>query len=396
MQRWIPVLAIVLVLQLALAIILGLRANPLAAQEPDTPLVKANLAGADRLLVRGPAPAESGKAAQVELVKKDGAWTLPGYFDAPASASKVKVLLDRLAQVRRGFPIATTEDALKRFKVAADTYERHLVVSQGGKTLASVYLGSSPGLRKVDARTADDQAVYAVGLATYEMPDRASDWLDPDLLKRDPDQLASVAVNWPGGASLKLVRQNTKGDEPMPAWKAEGLAAGENLEPTRAEALVRAIAGVRVDGVFGTQAKPEWQQGRPELSLTLVTKDGKRTSWTLFKPKTGDSHVLKSSDRSWYLELKSWSAKPLLDAAVRDKLVVPEKPATASAGTAAPATTGAPAPAGTAPAAQPQGPAGKSPQGMSAPPAKAPPVTQSSPAQQPAPATGSATPAPSK
>jgi len=382
MQRWIPVLAVVLALQLALALVLGLRTNPLAAQRPDTPLVKAVVSGADRLLIEGPAPAASGgeKVTQVELVKKDGVWTLPGYFDAPASASKVQSLLDRLAEVRRGFPIATTADALKRFKVAADTYERHLLVSEGGKTLASVYLGSSPGLRKADARTAKDDAVYTVKLATYEMPVKASDWLDPDLLKRDPDSLEALALTWPGGTGLKLVRVSTKGDQPKPTWKAEGLASGEGLDPTRAEALVRAVAGLRVDGVLGTEGKADWQQDQPELSLSLSTKKGQTVTWTLSKPKTGDFHVLKVSDRPWYLELKQWSAKPLLGAAVRDKLVVAEK----KAGAAAPAA-GSQAPAGARPATPPQAAPGEA-SVPSPPPTAANP--QALPAGTSAPAAG--------
>ncbi len=333
MQRWIPVLAIALVLQLVLAVGLGLRANPLAAQRPDTPLVQAVVSGADRLLIEGPAPAQTAgeKTAQVEVVRKNGAWTLPGYFDAPASASKVQSLLDRIAKVRRGFPIATTQDALKRFKVAPDTYERHLLVSQDGKTLTSLYLGSSPGLRKADARTAADDAVYTVELATYEMPVKASDWLDPELLKRDPDSLASLALTWPGGAGLALERDSAKGDHPKPTWKSEGLPAGQSLDPTRAEALVQAVSGLRVDGVLGTQVKPEWQQDQPDLTLRLRNQKGEEVTWTLSKPKTGDFQVLKASDRPWYLELKQWSAKPLLDAAVHDKLVVADKTATAPA-----------------------------------------------------------------
>src|SRR5262249_56913973 len=107
-----------------------------------------------------------------------------------------------------------------------------------------------------------------------------------------------------------------------PAWSAEGLASGERLDPAKADALVQAIANLHVDGVLGTQPQPEWQQDPPRLRVTLTDGTDKPVTWTIVKAKTGDTNILKASDRPWDFELKSWAAQPLLDAAAREKLVV--------------------------------------------------------------------------
>jgi hypothetical protein len=336
MQRWIPVLAVVLGLQLALAAGLGLSSDRLKAQTPDTPLVQAELKSADRLLIEGPTSDDKQTAeaaensASVELRKQDGTWILPNYYDVPADASKVQGVLDKLANIKRGYAVATTAGALKRFKVADDTFERRIVISQGDKTLTTLYLGSAPGLRKTHARTATDEAVYAVELTAYELPNQPRQWLDNGLLKVDADALEAIEVTPEGQNRVKLVRheEHTENQE-QGGWRAEGLAEDEQLNTVQAEALVRAITELRVDGVLGTEVQPEWQQDQPLLALRLEKRDGETVLWTLSKPEKGDLHVLKASNRPWYLELEEWNAKPLLEAAARDKLVVADKAAEA-------------------------------------------------------------------
>nr|MBS0019665.1 DUF4340 domain-containing protein [Gammaproteobacteria bacterium] len=333
MQRWIPVLAIVLGLQLALAVVLGVSGDRLTAQQPDTPLVQAELKTADRLLIEGPHPGDppsdqaAEKTAPVALSKQDGGWILPSYADAPADAARVQGVLDKLADTKRGYAVATTAGALKRFKVADDAFERRVVVSHGDEILATIYLGSSPGLRKTHARTAADEAVYAVELTAYELPSQADEWLDKGLLKADTEALGAIEMTWRGQSGLRLIRHDEGADDPQKdGWRAEGLPEGEQLNAEQARVLARAITELRVDGVLGTEAKPEWRQDEPLLTLGLEKRDGERVLWTLSKPEKGDRHVLKASNRPWYLELEEWNAKPLLEAAARDKLAVADKP----------------------------------------------------------------------
>lgn len=348
MQRWIYILAVFLGVQVLLAGGLMLRGDRLAPATADTPLVAADLKDVDRLAIDGPvspqaAAAKANEAARIELVKRDGAWVMPAYFDAPADTKKIDAVVKQLADARRGLPVATTAQALDRFKVGEHDYERRIVASRGDKPLATVYLASAPGARKANARTAQDKAVYSVEMATYELPTGATEWLDRALLQHEASKVTSIEVSEGGKPALVLRRvepvadrkdtprsdDNTaeqKGpgnDPPLPAptWSAAASSGVRHVDQARAAALVEAIANLRVDGVLGTQPRPEWQQEPPRLRLTITGTGAAAVTWTVTKPKAGDVHVLKASDRPWYFELKSWDAQPLLDAAATDKLV---------------------------------------------------------------------------
>lgn len=345
MQRWIVILGVVLGVQVLLAGGLMLRADRLAPARSDAPLVAVDLKGADKLAIDGPVSAnvDAGKAkgaSGVELVKREGAWVMPSNFDAPADAKRIETVLKQLADARRGQPLATTAQALDRFRVGEKEYERRIVASQGDKVLATIYLSSGLGARKANARTAQDSAVYSVDLATYDLPTGAAEWLDKAVLQRDASSLARIEVAEAGKPAVTLRRAAPPAGNKDPqasddgaaekkapanntaasAWSAEGLGASERLDPAKADALAHAIANLRVDSVLGTQAQPEWQQDPPRLRLTITDAADKAVTWTIVKSKSGDTHVLKASDRPWYFQLKSWDAQPLLDAAAREKL----------------------------------------------------------------------------
>jgi hypothetical protein len=334
MQRWIPILALTLVLQLALAVVLRFTGNPLAAQQPNAPFLQGNPKAADSLVVAGP------EATSVAVVRKGGRWILPDAAEAPASQVLVQSLLDKLAEARRGFPVATTASARKRFKVEEDNFERRLTLKEGGQELATVYLGSSPGLRKVHARLAGDEAIYAIALATYDLPLKADEWLDRSLLERDRETL--TALHLEGG--LVLRRFQAEGEPP---WRAEGLAPGETLNLQAVGDLANRLSRMQVDGVLGTEASPEWGQVRPLLTLQMENAKGERETWNLSKPESGEFYVFKSTAQNWFFKLQDANATSLLEAAGRSKLVM-AAPASPGPEPAAGASTTPPSQAGEA------------------------------------------------
>jgi Domain of unknown function (DUF4340) len=346
MQRWIPWLAAALALQLALAVGLGLRGDRLGPAAAGALLIDAKLDGIDQLVIDGPAvnDAAGAKPARVELLKRDSRWRLPGYHDAPADAARVTSLLERIGKLHRGLPVATTDAAAQRFKVADDEYERRLVMSAGKQALATLYLGNSPGVRKSYARTSADTSVHAVELAAVDLNTAASDWFDQGLLARDEKSIARIDAAGAGGTGFTL-RRGAK--DANPAWQAQGLPGDKAVDAAKADALARAIANFRVHAILATAAQAEWQQDAPVLRLTLEDAQGKSVSWVLSKPKSGDFHVLKTSDQAWFFEVKDWSARSLLDAAAQDKLALAPGAAPAATGSGA-AAAGA---AGTAGAA---------------------------------------------
>jgi hypothetical protein len=340
MRRGITPLVVVLVLQLALALALFMRRDPLAGVTSDTPLVRAEMVkGADQLVIEGKSPdaamsapgaapaTPAGGSTRIVLQKKNGAWVLPDSFDAPADGGKVESLLSRLTSLKRGLPIATSEPALRRFKLVDSDFERRLVLGAGGKTLGTVYFGSSPGLRKSDARTSDDHAVYAVDLPTYELPTEVGAWLNAGLLRGEAEKLAEIDVAGAGASHEKIQLLRQKGTDKQPdTWTDPALGAEQRVDSAHADALAQEVAQVHIDAVLGTAPAPEWQQDHPALTLTLKDEKAQSVDWTLSKPSSGDFYVLKSSAHPWYFSVSSALGKQMIDASARDALIVAEKP----------------------------------------------------------------------
>jgi hypothetical protein len=345
MRRSITPLIAVLVLQLVLALALLMRRDPLAGARSDTPLVRADaVKGADQIVLESrpaaaatlaqsasPSGVAASESTRIVLKRKDGAWVLPDAFDAPADGAKVSSLLDRLVALKRGLPIATSESALRRFKLLDDNFERRLVLSAGGKTLGTVYFGSSPGLRKSDARADDDRGVYAVDLPTYELPTDLGAWLNEDLLKGDSSQLAEIDVTGAARDTIQLVRQKG-GDKQPDSWSDPSLKGDQRIDSAHAQSLVQQVGQLRVDAVLGTAARPEWRQDHPAVTLTLRDDKSQSIQWTLSKPASGDFYVLKSSSHPWYFSIGAALGKQVIDASSRDALIVAAKPSPASGG----------------------------------------------------------------
>jgi hypothetical protein len=372
MRRPILILMALLAVQLLLALGLALRSSPLAGVAPESPLLGTAVASADELEIDSRTGTEGATATtpptRIELAQHNGDWVMPSSYNIPVASTKVVTLLARLATLRRGLPIATSSAALERFKLADDDFEHRIVLKHGGKTLGTLYLGSSSGVRQTDARTASDRAVYAIDLASYDLPTQASDWFDANLLQRNAASLTELQITHPHDA-LTLVRPSTPAAASAPkatanananaaapvaspveqpaVWTASALPAGQHLNTANADSLAQAAAEVSVTGVLGTAPKPEWQQEHPALALTLKDNKGHTESWTVSQPTSGDFYVLKSSAQPWYFSLSSGAGKQLLDASTRSTLLAdssaPSAPhATANHATSPKSRVGAP------------------------------------------------------
>ncbi len=330
MRRSIPLLIVVLAVQLGLAALLAARHNPLASIPPQSPLIGATVQTADHLLLEGGGTGND--SGRVEIARRNGRWLLPDYFNAPADQQKVNDLLGQLVALQRGLPIATSRAALDRFKVADDDFDRRLTLTQGARTLDTLYIGSSAGARRSDARTAGESAVYSVDLGSYQLPTQSSAWFAQDLLTRGATSLSALDVMMPQG-SVHLVHAVS----PKPIWTTPDLPRGRQLDADKVDALASAIGVIRPQSILGTAAQPEWRQSQPVLTLTLHTTHDSQ-SWVLSQAQDGRTYVLKSSSQPWYFGLSADAGRELLNDAAPSTLII--DPA-AAAKAAAAATAGA-------------------------------------------------------
>ena len=325
MNKWIAILAGLLTVQLALALGLNLAVEDHGVFQPRDKLLAFDRKAVDGVRI------EDGKDS-LELRRRDGKWLLPGNGNFPVEQGAVQRLLDQLAGLEQGWPVATTAGAAERFKVAEGAFERKLTLLAKDRTQAVLYVGTSPGFRKVHVRPAGKDAVYAVAFNTWEANAKADDWIDKDILKLDA---AGVT-----GIELPGVRLQRQGD----ALKLADLTDQEETDAQQAKALLDKLAGLRIESVLGSEAKPEYRQDEPELEIKLTRKDGEPLSYRFSKPKDAAYYVLKRSDRADYFKLAEYVVDPIKQA-TRDKLVQakPTPPPAAAGAAEKPAAAADPA-----------------------------------------------------
>jgi hypothetical protein len=285
-------LAALLVVQLLAAGLLGWsERGTLAPAAVDTALLPFDPKSITTLRIEG-----SGES--VTLARGDRGWLVQDLNDFPAEGSKVDALLQKLADMKRPLPVATSREALKRHKVADDAFERRVTLEGGDKPVATLLLGDSPGFKRQFARPAGEAAVYDLDLALFEVSNRRDDWLARDSLRVDQEQIVGIAApDW------RLV----KADD---AWTLEGSEA--KPDPAAVINLLGRIGSLGYRGVLGTEDKPEYDQATPVVDLSLTLKDGGTREYRISKARDSQDYVLKSGDRPWYFKLSEFDLEGIL------------------------------------------------------------------------------------
>ncbi|WP_144393620.1 DUF4340 domain-containing protein [Pleionea sediminis] len=139
------------------------------------PLLKVSKESIDKLVI-------TDGEASVTLKKVDDHWVLPEWKSLPANDNKLSVALNKLASLKTDWPVTTTNHSHERFKVTEEVYQRRLELYSGDEKVGDLFLGSSPGFKKVHVRPGNRDEVYALPLNSYEFPSDKKQWLDKSLL----------------------------------------------------------------------------------------------------------------------------------------------------------------------------------------------------------------------
>ncbi len=251
MKRAIPGLLLLLLAQLALvALVYQSELNPLSSgAAPSTTALDAALV--DGIAISG------SEGAQASLKKIGDRWQLPALHDLPADREKVASLLDALLVNGNDWPVASSAAARQRFKVADYLYQRKIDLSVGKEQLQTVFLGTSPGFRKVHARVAGVDEVRSMTFNLHDAPASDSAWIDPSLLQvRTPMRIDADAysVHREGGEWLS------------------GL--GGTPDPRELLALLTALRTLQVDGVADAGTAADLAESEAELVLDIDSLSG--------------------------------------------------------------------------------------------------------------------------
>ncbi len=247
--------------------------------EAALPLLESGVAArADSLRV------SDGDGASAHIARSDDGWIL-AESGLPVAPGRVATLLSAL-EADPGWPVAQSDTARERFAVAGEAFERRVELLAGDDVLATVFLGTAPGFRRVHARAADSDAIYSIDFNAYDAPADDSGWLDRGLAAIP----GPVAVRWDGH---RLERSDN-------GWRVDGTA----VEDGAADNLVHAVEELQVMAV--AEAPPA------ATARTLaVDSDEQTTELTL---AAGDElHFLKSSAWTPWFTLSRYDHDRIVD-----------------------------------------------------------------------------------
>ncbi len=291
MRRMLVLLGSLLVVQLVLAgwMYSAGRGN-LSAFRPDEKLLGISADEVDKIVIE-----ESGQG-KVELVKDKQGWVIPASENFPAAPAKVEKLLQTLLGMYKSYPEANTAVAAKQFKVADDSFNRQIQLLQGGKTLASLLLGTSPGFRKVHARVAGRSEIHSIEFEAYLAPVKAVDWHDREVLAVPQSKLQAIEVN-----GIKLQKKDDK-------FQLADLPEKTEMNDDEVRSVVDKITGLRFEEMLGGTQKPEYKFDQAAVSFT-VTKSGDQKVEYTAASLDEKSYVLKTSAMPYFFKVN----KALLD-----------------------------------------------------------------------------------
>jgi hypothetical protein len=359
MERLSVKLAWVLGVQLVLALILWSYGTDYSSFKEKDPLLSFDAAKIDRIEID-----ESGAAA-LALVKEDGKWAIPSFAGFPAEGTKVSALLTRLGGLKKGWPVASTADAAKRFKLEAGSHERRIVLKSGGKTVGEILLGTAPSFKQVHVRAEGDKNIYAVAFAAYEAGTRAEDWMDRSLLNIPLDKIASISA---GGVTVE--RKDGK-------FVVAGIKPDEKPNDAAIYRLTSALAYPAFEAVTGKGPEAQAQVNPPAVEITVKLTGAAPVVLRYKKEAAGGAYLFTSSANTFVFRASEAAADAIVNAK-RDKLVEAPKEA--------PKTTPKEAPKGAAaaPAEAPKGAAAEAPKGgAKEAPKEAPKEAAQAPAEAP-------------
>ncbi len=257
-----------LAVQCILALGLFIHSNAGSSDSVNKPLLAFEPSKLDKIVI-------GDTERDVVISKQEDSWRLPEFHDLPVDADKISRALDKLTGLTSGWPIATTKGSHERFEVSEKNHQRHIQLYANGEVVAELFLGSSPGFRKVHARHPANSEVYSVPANTYDFPVQSDNWLDKQLLAVEDTDVIK-------GEDFELVRNDEN-------WTLTGapIANGYELDSAKVEALGSTLKNLNVTGV--ANSSPDFGA---DHAVALEIKSGRTKRYQFVAEE--DTYYVKS------------------------------------------------------------------------------------------------------
>lgn len=227
-----------------------------------------------------------GEGNEAVLIKAGEHWIIPDLSGLAVSPELIEGLLQAVMYTKTGWPIASSVAARQRFALTDYNFRRRLTLIGNGELLGTIYLGTSPGFRRVHARNSVRDAIFDISFTRVDASAIASDWLD----KRTLQLHSPVSIS---GQNYTLHKQ----DE---TWRSDSGNAPDNRE---LNALLLALSSVQISGVATAEMQQTLSIAVPEIKLSIGTAE-KEIEFELFS--LGEQHYIHCSDHSVFFTLNSY------------------------------------------------------------------------------------------
>lgn len=303
-NKGLQLLAVLLLVQLLIAIVLGVlnnRSGEFASGDPVFEFVSDNI---NQLEI-------TDNDNTVNLTRSEDQWQIAGEPPLPVDQSRIDSLLLSLTQLKTGLPVASTRNSRAQLQVGDDNYQRKLTVTQGDSESATLLLGTSPGLRKAHLRQQDSDNIYSATLPVSDVPASVDYWLKKTLVAFD--QITGIS------SDEITFTQNGEGDSAT--WTANSTDSGTGespaeLDTAKLSAAVSALQSLQVIGI-----------AQPPTTATDSDSDGESKAQAdpaAFTVNDGNSEIqvsLSQQDNTYQISRSDVAGKYEISSAIYNQLI---------------------------------------------------------------------------
>lgn len=242
----------------------------------------------------------------VVLVKQPEGWVLSSHFNYPAKAKSVDDLLGKLEAMKTRGPVTTQEARHRQLRVAADRYERKLVIHAGGQPI-TLFVGTAAGRGKTAVRVDGAAEIFGVaGLTSYAIGQAARNWVDTEYFKKGTDAITELSIQAAGG-TYQFKRAD--GDADWKRYAANGTEIpapeGKELNDGAVDALANKVGRITLH----EPADPANKGFAPQCTVTF--KAGDKTHVLKIGDLKDDRYLIAVDDKA-----PVWANKSMLEALV--------------------------------------------------------------------------------
>lgn len=259
-SRWIALLALLMVLQLAILLLVYWP------RIPTTATGEALLAAFDPAQVQA-LTVTDGNARTIRTTRKDGAWVLPSAGDYAVKEEKVSGLLEKIKGLTRDRLVATKSSTLTQLGVADDKFTRRIALEMVDGSQLTLYVGDGPRSRTSHVRlNGESNAYLSLGFSTADSATSMADWIDVSYLRISEASVQKMSLENSNG--LFAFYRDEQGQ-----WQMSDLAEGETFNPNNLASLLTTLSSLNLAEPLGKEAKPEYGLDAPTAEVRLEYKD---------------------------------------------------------------------------------------------------------------------------